>query len=97
MTVDFSICCFTEERIKSVCGGSGKLSFFVTFLIETSLQGMFGGVTLFRTRNHSRFVSLRVMRHSHHAIQCSCASKRQVDPAGKKHRARYPQTVNIRS
>lgn len=38
------------------------------FLIETSLQGMSSGVTLFRTGNHSRFVSLSVMRRSHHAV-----------------------------
>lgn len=57
MTVgDFRICCLLKSRLKVYTEGSGELSVFVTFLIETSLQSMLSGVTLLRTRNHSRFV-----------------------------------------
>lgn len=98
MTVgDFRICCSLKRGLKVYNGGSGELFVFVTFLIETSLQGLSSGVMLLRTRNRSRLVILRVRRRSCHAVQCSCASKRQEDPAGRKHRARYPQTLNIRS
>lgn len=97
MTVGyFRICCSLKRGLKVCNGGSGELSVFA-FLIETSSQGMFSGVMLLRTRNHSWVVSLRVMRCSRHTVQRSCASKRQADPAGRKYGATYLQTVSIRS
>lgn len=61
------------------------------FLIETSLQSMLSGVALLRTRNHSRFV-----RESWGAAIRQFSAILLVR-GGRKHRARYPQTVSIRS